>query len=77
MKTEIITALMKTVAGTRPAADRALIENAVAVTTEKAAQKNAAAVSEALTRFTEAKSRPKKTKTPVKSKNYKLGGGRG
>lgn len=55
MKTEIITALMKTVASTRPAPDRALIGNAVAVTTEKAAQKNAAAVSEALSRFTEAK----------------------
>ncbi|ELT6554772.1 TPA: capsid protein [Escherichia coli] len=55
MKTEIITALMKTVAGTRPAPDRALIENVVAVASEKAAQKNAAAVNEALTRFTEAK----------------------
>ena len=55
MKPEVITALMKTVASTRPAPDRALIENVVAVTTEKAAQKNAAAVSEALTRFTEAK----------------------
>ena len=55
MKTEIITALMKTVASTRPAPDRALIENVVAVASKKTAQNNAAAVSEALTRFTEAK----------------------
>ncbi|PDO81575.1 hypothetical protein, partial [Kosakonia sacchari] len=54
MKTEIITALMKTVASTRPAPDRALIENAVAVTTEKAARKNASAVSGVNTRFQEA-----------------------
>ena len=51
MKTEIITALMKTVAGTRPAPDRALIGNIVAVASAKAAQKNAAAVNEALTPY--------------------------